>query len=685
MATQRAILCGGVAGGDLPFADAKPITLNAPSATGNVRLRLDDLRAAGRAVPPEFLDLLDIAAYVYVADQALTRGGAGVVSAGANWRRQLFFRVPVRVPDLWTSEPVLGALASVLGFLSEDVYQFEFVPRRGPSGVAQQYFQFGDGGAGSDVDGVVMFSGGLDSLGGAVQELVTERRRTLLVGHRSNPKDARRHAALIDRLGHYTVRRPAVATVQANKPKGMSREYTQRSRSFLYAALGATTATLVGLDRFRFYENGVVSLNLPALDQVVGARATRTTHPQTLAGFNKLFTAIAGKPFAVENPFQWRTKTEIVRRIADAGCPDLIGLSTSCAHTWERTKAHTHCGRCSQCIDRRFAVLAAGAARHDPIDAYEVDLLTGARPADQVRVFALAYVGLARRLRSLDQVGFLSEFGVAARALRYCGVPTGEASRLMYDLLVRHGRQVMGALSAGIASHSEALANRELPQTCLMQLVIDSGTADPDGGADHGRPTPPAEPPPTPLAGDAPNVFRLQGQAWVVRFQGGKEFVLLPSKGAIYLRELLACPERQVSAVELAYRADRRSDRVAVSRGDDVLDAEAFESYHMRLAELSEDIKDAEADGDSARVESCRQEFNAIAAQLTGATALGNSPRRANDDLAKFRGKVGNATRRTLKDIAKYCPELRNHLDACLHIGTQSSYTPPELVRWVTD
>ena len=85
MATQRVILCGGAAGGEPRVADdAKPLTLDAPSAAGNVRLRLDDLRAAGRAVPPEFLDLLDIAAYVYVADQAMSHGGAGVSNAGAN-------------------------------------------------------------------------------------------------------------------------------------------------------------------------------------------------------------------------------------------------------------------------------------------------------------------------------------------------------------------------------------------------------------------------------------------------------------------------------------------------------------------------------------------------------------------------------------------------------------------------
>jgi hypothetical protein len=70
----------------------------------------------------------------------------------------------------------------------------------------------------------------------------------------------------------------------------LNREYTQRSRSFLYAALGATVAAMVGRDRIRFYENGVVSLNLPVSAQAIGARATRTTHPRVLNGFAELFT-----------------------------------------------------------------------------------------------------------------------------------------------------------------------------------------------------------------------------------------------------------------------------------------------------------------------------------------------------------------------------------------------------------
>ena len=40
-------------------------------------------------------------------------------------------------------------------------------------------------------------------------------------------------------------------------------EYTQRTRTFLYASLAVAVARVFGLKRLRFYENGVVGLNLP--------------------------------------------------------------------------------------------------------------------------------------------------------------------------------------------------------------------------------------------------------------------------------------------------------------------------------------------------------------------------------------------------------------------------------------
>ena len=39
---------------------------------------------------------------------------------------------------------------------------------------------------------------------------------------------------------------------------------------------------MLGLNRVHFYENGIISLNLPVCAQVVGGRATRTTHPRVM-------------------------------------------------------------------------------------------------------------------------------------------------------------------------------------------------------------------------------------------------------------------------------------------------------------------------------------------------------------------------------------------------------------------
>ena len=55
----------------------------------------------------------------------------------------------------------------------------------------------------------------------------------------------------------------------------VGRKSTHRARSFLFASLGAVTARLFDLDRIKFFENGIVSLNLPLVAQVVGGPGDR--------------------------------------------------------------------------------------------------------------------------------------------------------------------------------------------------------------------------------------------------------------------------------------------------------------------------------------------------------------------------------------------------------------------------
>ena len=332
MSVEHVILCGSSAAAS-GGSKKGTVRLRLWGQHANVTLKISDISKKMAAnIPPVLVDLLEIATYVYCADQATTRGAGNTRHYGAQWRRRFTFHIPVREPDVWSSSPVLTALQGTLGFLSDDEYAFTFTALTDPPAVAQ-YLDFSPGEAtGVRPDEVMLFSGGIDSLGGAVREAVVGKKTIALVSHRSSPKIAKRQKDLLADLGAHGSTRLFHVPVWIHKDKALGREFTQRTRSFLYASLAAVVARIFDLWGIRFYENGVVSVNLPIAPQVVGGRATRTTHPQVLNGFSEIFTALFQKPFTVENPFLWMTKAQVVRSIRDAGCGDLIKYAVSCTH-----------------------------------------------------------------------------------------------------------------------------------------------------------------------------------------------------------------------------------------------------------------------------------------------------------------------------------------------------------------
>jgi hypothetical protein len=475
MGSERVILCGGLAAsGTARGKDA--VCLSLSGRDSNVTLQVGDItRRMVANLDPVLLDLLEIATYVYCADQATSRGSGSSRDYGASWRRRFQLCVPVREHELWSSAPVRTALCDTLGFLSDDHFEFVFKKLAKPPPV-DQYLDFGEpGDAGFQAEEVVLFSGGIDSLGGAVEEIFGQQRSVALVSHRSSPKiDAKQQHLVEDLVTRSPSRPPFHVPVWINKEKALGKEYTQRTRSFLFASLGAIVARLFGLWRIRFYENGVVSINLPISPQVVGGRATRTTHPQVLNGFATLFSEIFEKPFAVENPFLWKTKAEVVRGIRDGGCGDLIKHSVSCTHTWEMTTLLTHCGTCSQCIDRRFATLAAGCSdSEDPPEMYKVDLLRGERPPGDSRTMLESYVSTAKRVRAASDTSFFAAFGEAHRVVRHVrSMSASNAAIRLLDLYRRHACEVGDVIVKGIAAHAKEIEDGAVPGTCLLILAL---------------------------------------------------------------------------------------------------------------------------------------------------------------------------------------------------------------------
>jgi 7-cyano-7-deazaguanine synthase in queuosine biosynthesis len=481
--------CGGV--DFLPTAEGDRRTLDVQGTARNINLRIDDIsKALVSDIPDVMLDLLEVAAYVYCADQQTRRGSEYLTEYGEDWRREMVFRIPVRSQSIWQREEVGEGLANMLGFLSDDHYTFEFVPAQFPLAEKEAYFCNLTDGA-DQPDEVAVVSGGMDSFAGVV-EAQAEGKKMVLVGHHAASKIFNIQKQLVDALNQRACGpRLFFVPVNITNTGSVPVEYTQRTRSFLFAALGVVVARMFGKDEFTFYENGVVSLNIPIAGDVLGARATRTTHPRVIRGFETFFSSVLEREISVRTPFQWLTKTDVARKIDEHSAAGLLAKTNSCTRPRAMTKKHPHCGVCSQCIDRRFAVLAAGLGEVESADLYAVDLLTGDRTHDRDVRMAAAYVKFFRDFRDTPRHRFIGEYPEIISALdHFHDTPRHQAAGRIYEMYMRHHEDVIGVLNSGVAAHLPQLTSGELPAGSLLAMLFNQNRieiAEPPGYQDEAR------------------------------------------------------------------------------------------------------------------------------------------------------------------------------------------------------
>jgi len=461
------IECGGQS-----TDDKDAIVLDVQGEAKNVNLRVDYItRGMLGNVPDLLADLLEIAAYVFCADQRASRGSDKLKEYGNHWRRDLQFNIPVRCPDVWSDTQVQKELCDTLGFLSDDAYTFEFTLSENPAEIQEQYFpNLID--AAPSVDEVALFSGGIDSFAGAVNDIVQNNKSLLLVGHSGATKIRSVQDALIKELkerGHQ--RQVSFVPVCVSNIGARTVEHTQRTRSFLFACLGLVIARMAGKDRFTFYENGVVSMNPPVSGDIVGGRATRTTHPRVLRGLERLFSQILERKISIDTPLQWMTKPEVVLLIKDAGMSDLLPVTCSCTRTHMRTTAQPHCGECSQCIDRRFAVLAASMEDYEPASTYRLDLMTADRTGNENLRMALNYVAFFNKLRGVSQNRFLLEYSEFVSALgEFPGLTAQEAGTRLFDMFQRQAASIDAVMVKALRENAEALVKGDILPGSLLAL-----------------------------------------------------------------------------------------------------------------------------------------------------------------------------------------------------------------------
>ena len=195
-----------------------------------------------------------------------------------------------------------------------------------------------------------------------------------------------------------------------------------------------------------------------------------------LSDLQYFLSALLDEQVEIQNPYIWKTKSEVATVIGQSGQVDLLSQTISCSHVYGMTKLKTHCGCCSQCLDRRFATLAAGLGDADPEEMYAVDLLTGPRDEGKNRTMAENFVRHAREFVSLTEMGFVGRFGghVSRAAGCFPGLTADQVMKNAVSLNQRHGQAVVSVLEAGFNRHARALAEGILPGTCLLRLVGDA-------------------------------------------------------------------------------------------------------------------------------------------------------------------------------------------------------------------
>ncbi|KYG83937.1 hypothetical protein AWW67_02125 [Roseivirga seohaensis] len=315
-------------------------------------------------------DLFLISSIIYAVDDLFARK----VWSFNGWTRDFELEIPVRHTNKWAS--VKSEFEDMLSFLTGDLWTLTFKPllvsnlylertnRRKKYIPVFDYDQY---------KFASLFSGGLDSLMGVINELkkLGNKEKGVLISHfdstYSGPKTDQ-DQILSKFAKHYPGRYEHIRTrvkveSKLSTGKTVSRDLNQRSRSLLFISLGLyLIRKMPKVNELIIPENGTISLNHPLTPSRSSSLSTRTTHPFFLSSLENILLTV-GVTTRLFNPFEFMTKGSMVDKSSDK----TVLMSTykdskSCGkrghkYHWDNREAG-QCGVCMPCIYRRAALHA---------------------------------------------------------------------------------------------------------------------------------------------------------------------------------------------------------------------------------------------------------------------------------------------------------------------------------------
>jgi hypothetical protein len=335
--------------------------------------------------------------------------------------------------------------------------------------------------------------------------------------------------------------------------------------------------------------------------------------------------------------------------------PALALLAEVCSHLGDKQGARELRGLLEPYSGRN--VVTPGAAYIGPVDRYLA--LVAAAAGDQDR--AAAFFASARELAgamaarptcarlAVDEAETLRDRD-PARSAALAAEGAAEADELGLDRLAARARSLAAHQDAATEGSSEAISPKPLTRG-----------------------------------------LRRRGDTWEIT-GGATPFHLRDAKGLHHLARLLAHPGQEFHALELVGAAAPATEtpdpELEVRRGGQpeagpILDARAKAEYRERIADLQEEIDEAEAFHDPERVTRAREELDFLSQELSAAVGLGGRDRRSGGDAERARVNVTRAIRTAVDRIAEHDASLGHHLRTCVSTGTFCAYDPgPLATNW---
>ncbi len=311
-------------------------------------------------------DFFVISALVYGIDNLISRE----IYSVDGWARELEVELPVYNLKKWKENRKV--LEDALNFLTGDYWNIEFILNQTDAMFIEKARRWEKNirvYENEKIKSVSLFSGGLDSLIGVIDELevLAKDEKILFVSHfdfKSSGPNKDQYQLFNDLQNKYPNQIYWLQTKLALSRKNqyntkVKLESNYRSRSLFFIGLGVY---LSPTNNLLIPENGTISINYPLTPSRVCSLSTRTTHPFVINKLQELLDK-CGIDVKLSNPYSFMTKGEMfIKCKGKQVLKNIFEKSVSCGKRgrkqyWSYTKTGTdHCGVCMPCVYRRAAL-----------------------------------------------------------------------------------------------------------------------------------------------------------------------------------------------------------------------------------------------------------------------------------------------------------------------------------------